>query len=169
MTNQTKLDYSPSGPFYKMVVAYKAAIGGLVIFRSEFKEIRQKLNSVGIGSKIHGALSFPYSEMDELYKSDELTQGMITDSLAFMLINTAFEAVKQSMSRSNPMHQFFRHLRNAASHGGTFNFHNNEPRYPANWRDREIIEELHGKSIWSPNLSPGDFLILLNDIEADIR
>jgi len=168
MSNQTKLNYSTSGPFYKMVVSYKAAIGGLVIFRSEFKEIRQDLNSVGLGSRIHGALSFSYSEMDEIYKSKELTQGMITDSLAFMLINTAFEAVKQRMSRSNPMHQFFRHLRNAASHGGTFNFYNDEPRNPAKWSDREINRELQGKSIWSPNLGPGDFLVLLNDIEADL-
>jgi len=169
MTDQTKLEYSQSGPFYRMVVTYKAAIAGLVIFRPELKNIRHDLPPVGLGSRIFTALQFPYNEMDELFKSKEFTEGMIADSLAFMLINTAFEAVKQSMSRSNPMHQFFRHLRNAASHGGTFHFYNNEPRYPANWRDREINRELHGKSIWSPNLGPGDFLILLNDIEADIR
>lgn len=169
MSADDKLEYSATGPFYRMVVAYKTAIAGLVIFRPELREIRHQLPPVGLGSRVYESLAFPYSEMDELYRSKEFTEGVITDSLAFMLINTAFEAVKQLLSRSNPTHEFFRHLRNAASHGGKWNFRGKEPKFPAKWRDREVTADLQGQSIWKVRIGPGDILVLLWDIERGLK
>ena len=169
MINQTKLEYSTSGPFYKIVVAYKAAIAGLVIFSPPFQDIRRKLKPVGLGSTIYPALEFPYSEMEELYKSKEFTEGIITELFARMLINTAYESVKDKLSKTNPTHEFFRHLRHAVSHGGKWKFLGKEPRFPAKWRGKEIIKDLEGGSIWSVDLRPGDILILLNDIESDLQ
>lgn len=105
--------------------------------------------------------------MDELYKSKEFNEGMISDSLAFILINTAYETVKHLLSKSNPSHEFFRHLRCVVSHGGKWYFLGKEPSRPAFWRDREITRELQGQSMWKVGIGPGDILVLLWDVEQE--
>ena len=39
-----------------------------------------------------------------------------------------------------PLWEFLRHCRNAASHGGSFNFVNGEPRWPAHWGSLHTLQ-----------------------------
>jgi hypothetical protein len=69
-----------------------------------------------------------------------------------------------------PLWEFLRHCRNAAAHGGTFTFLNNEPRRLAQWGHIEIIGSLQGTPLFKGEngkgfLSPGDPIRLLWDIE----
>jgi len=69
-----------------------------------------------------------------------------------------------------PLWEFLRHCRNAAAHGGTFTFLNNEPRRLAQWGHFLIIASLQGTPLLKGEngiglLSPGDPIRLLWDIE----
>ncbi|MEG4391613.1 hypothetical protein [Microcoleus sp. BROC3] len=68
--------------------------------------------------------------------------------------------------------EFLRHCRNAAAHGGSFNFQNGEPKHPAKWRSLEIKASMQAQALFpAPPTTPGfinigDVLYLLADIEA---
>ncbi len=88
-----------------------------------------------------------------------------------MLVNAAYEAVKDRHDGS-PIFEYFRHVRNAASHGGTFNFREGEPSKRAEWRGLRIDHERKGRTnplfdtpCFGSYLDIGDVLLLLRDIE----
>lgn len=72
----------------------------------------------------------------------------------------------------DPLWEFLRHCRNAAAHKGHFNFKNNEPKRPAQWRTLEIVNTLHGSPLFFDGktgfMGPGDVLYLLADIEKKL-
>lgn len=66
--------------------------------------------------------------------------------------------------------EFLHHCRNAAGHGGKFNFLHGEPKRLAKWRGLEILPKLQGTSLFKGEdgkglLSPADPILLLWDIE----
>jgi hypothetical protein len=78
----------------------------------------------------------------------------------------------EAYRNQTPIWEFLRHCRNAAAHnGGCFNFINNEPRRPAEWRGIVITQALQGSPLFKrpPNgdglIGPGDVIYLLHDIE----
>lgn len=71
---------------------------------------------------------------------------------------------------AGPLWEFLRHCRNAAAHGGKFNFAKGEPRRPAIWVGIAVNAALQGTSLFKDDagaglLSPGDPVRLLWDIE----
>lgn len=69
-----------------------------------------------------------------------------------------------------PLWEFLRHCRNAAAHGGSFAFHKNEPRWPAEWGPFRLTASFQGTPLFKGKneiglLSPGDPIRLLWDIE----
>jgi hypothetical protein len=66
--------------------------------------------------------------------------------------------------------EFLRHCRNAAAHGGSFNFVGGEPRRPAVWSGITLTSSLNGTPLFKNDtvvgtLSPGDPIRLLWDLE----
>ena len=59
--------------------------------------------------------------------------------------------------------EFFRHVRNAASHGGHLNFPS--LRAPATWRDKEIAESMSGIPVFPDLLKDGDPVLLVLDVD----
>lgn len=95
-------------------------------------------------------------------------------SLCCMLVNTAYESVKDSNDHS-PEFEAFRHIRNASSHGNSFFFRPNEPRRLASWRGLEIdhlakggSNPLHGTDCFGGLFAPADAILLLWDIEQKL-
>jgi hypothetical protein len=71
---------------------------------------------------------------------------------------------------TGPLWEFLRHCRNAAGHGGKFNFKHGEPRRPAKWGAVEIVLGLQGSPLFKGAdgvglLGPADPILLLWDIE----
>jgi hypothetical protein len=87
------------------------------------------------------------------------------------LLILAYEISKDKKYIDNgPLWEFLRHCRNAAAHGGVFNFQGNEPKRPAEWGRFRIEAIMHGKPLFKDVegrgfLSPGDPIRLLWDIE----
>ncbi|MBS0377225.1 MAG: hypothetical protein JSS29_01965 [Proteobacteria bacterium] len=92
-------------------------------------------------------------------------------SLCVMLANTAY-AVAEEYQDHSPAFEFFRHVRNASSHGNVFNFSSREPCTAAAWRTARIDDAkkgksnpLYGKGCFGEFLGFVDILELLWDIE----
>lgn len=68
-----------------------------------------------------------------------------------------------------PTLEFFRHLRNALSHGNRWHFTNNEPRRPATSREFELDASLHGQTVLFEYMLPGDVFDLFDDTAAHLR
>jgi hypothetical protein len=92
-------------------------------------------------------------------------------SLCCMLANTAYDSVEIKNDHS-PEFEFFRHVRNAASHGNTFSLFKHEPSRPASWRGLVIdhtmkgqTNPLNGTLCFGGLLAPSDAIFLLWDIE----
>lgn len=68
-----------------------------------------------------------------------------------------------------PQLEFFRHLRNALSHGNKFHFRNDEPSRPAYFRTFRISRSLNGQPVLYEFMSLGDVLDLLDHVEAHLR
>jgi hypothetical protein len=86
------------------------------------------------------------------------------------LLVDSFEAARAHSDRG-PTWEFFRHCRNAAGHGASFNLLGNEPTRPAAWRGLVVERSLQGTSLFHgipgvPGLiGLGDVVHLLWDIE----
>jgi hypothetical protein len=85
------------------------------------------------------------------------------------LANTAHASVKLPRTAVT---EFFRHVRNAASHRNRFNFSDDEPRWPAEWRGKALdhvrkgrANPLHGVTCFHETLGPADLFLLLSDVE----
>ncbi|HEO8418918.1 hypothetical protein [Niallia sp. FSL W8-0635] len=67
-----------------------------------------------------------------------------------MLIITAYELTKEKqVDNRGELWQFFKHVRNACAHGGSFHFIGNEPKYIAKWRAKEINSSLQGRKLFN--------------------
>jgi len=95
-------------------------------------------------------------------------------ALCLMLANHAYESVK-SNNDGSPEFEFFRHIRNAASHANNFYFTYKEPSRAASWRSISIndglkgrLNPLHGHQCFSKTLGISDLLLLLSDIEKKL-
>jgi len=170
-TYQDKIQFQRNGLFYRLVTTYMAAVCGLLIFRKELR-FDQSVK-VGLASVEYPALVIIPQEVKGMVDAGGLNLGDVTDSLSFMLVNAAYEASVNhcgedkwlAVRQTHPELEYFRHIRNAASHGGTWNFLGNEPTRQASWRGRLLSSELHGKRLFEANLKPGDLLVFLADVE----
>ena len=168
--------FEQSGPFYEMVTSYMVAVCGLMFFRRPGYDPSDK---IGLASTEHHAVEILPTEVINLIKSGAVPLGVVTDSLARMLINAAYEAAQDRYADSRwvdmrskyPELEFFRHLRNAASHGGFFNLRNNEPNpnRKAEWRGKTVSASLAGKLMFDVGIKPGDLFAFLWDVEQIIR
>ncbi len=167
----SKIEFKRDGLFYRMVTSYMAAVCGLLIFRKEFRFDRSV--KVGLASREYPALEIVPQEVKDMFDAGGFGLGGVTDSLAYMLVNAAYETVADnyrntqwlSLRQKHPELEFFRHLRNAASHGGVWTFRGDEPSRPAEWRGRKLTKSLEGKRLFDADLKPGDLLVLLSDVE----
>ena len=171
-----KFQFDKEGPFYQMVTSYMVAVCGLLFYRRPSYDPGDK---IGLASIEYPALEILPSEVIGLVQGSTLQLTAVTESLARMLINAACEATQERYDDNKwaqlrlkyPELEFFRHLRNAASHGGFFNFKGKEPNpnRKAEWRGRTINASLAGKPMWDVDIKPGDLFVLLWDVEQIIQ
>jgi hypothetical protein len=87
------------------------------------------------------------------------------------LLTLAHEVCTERDPQNNdPIREFLRHSRNAASHGGKFSFTAQEPRRDASWGNLTILKSMQGTPLFKQSNIPGllglaDPIYLLWDIE----
>lgn len=132
----------------------------------------QQPSNVDIPIKVN-VESLGYELSLQTQKSDDVIMAFKKIAAGGLLI-VAREITEQYRTRDE-LWEFLRHCRNAAAHGGSFNFQHGEPKYPAKWRYIEIKASMQGQALFpDPSTTPstpgfiniGDVLYLLADIEA---
>jgi len=172
MSSPRTINFTQDSPFFEMVMAFLAATAGI---GSVFE--RKDLPAPGSGEiawyrgKVRPDLAIDREQVHALCLSGDLTADSVMKSLCCMLLNTAY-AVADAHNDQSPEFEFFRHLRNAASHGNSFYFKKDEPRRPASWGKLVIDDKLKGRfnplfgaECVGDTISPADALALLQNIE----
>lgn len=175
MLRQSVVQFSKGEPFYDLVGAFLIAISSsAAIFNND--------NPMGLTPEQYVTISAVVGETKHLFPFDVFQQvcqghlGMPTFlvSMCAMLTNAAYESVKTSNDHS-PEFEFFRHLRNASSHGNRFTLSSGEPKRPAFWRGIGFDHTLKGASnpldqspCFGPLFGPADLIDLLADIEKKL-
>ena len=89
-----------------------------------------------------------------------------------LVAGSAFESLKKhpryAAIKNETLVKFLRHLRNAASHGNSFNFINSHGNFvdpgQVKWKGKIIKKELQGVTAFPDFFSQGDFAYLFEDI-----
>ncbi len=174
MTDQF-VQFDKGKPFYEMVGTFLAILSASpAIFSTGNPMGFKKDHYISLqGVQVSDKHWYPI-EVYEQAQNGHMTQAFYIGHTCMMLANLAYESVK-SLNDHSPEFEFFRHVRNAASHRNLFTFTQNEPRCPVAWRGIAIDHNkkgtsnpLHGTHCFGPVLGPADIIDLLADIEQKI-
>ena len=158
-----------------MVGAFLTAIAGLESVARPENPMNFKPGEVlALRGIVHPKLEIePYLVL-QLVLEGHTSRANVSHSLTCMLVNTAYESVKDKNDRS-PEFEFFRHIRNAASHQNHFRFIPSEPARPASWRGKVIDHNIKGSAnpisgtkCFGQFLTVADAIALLWDMEAKV-
>lgn len=168
-------------PFFTFVLTYLVSSAGLsAVYDAENAKLSEGLAGSFPG-KVQGDLQANLAECVALARDGStLPREAAEQALCCMLANSAFESIEKAVRdtlRDEPVFQFFRHVRNAASHGNTWHFSSAEPARPAAWQpaggrrieiDHALRGEqnpMHGNKCFYGDIQPADLLYLLKDVE----
>jgi len=167
--------FKKDGPFYEMVSAFMSSIAGSMALNPMNPLNLSDFDTMTLEGKVHPEISVPLLQIIRNIKDGHFSTAFITNSLCCMLANTAYETVKDQNDQS-PEFEFFRHIRNAASHKNKFNFFAKEPALPASWRGKVIDESikgsyhpLHNDQCFGKFFASADILVLLWDIDRKLQ
>lgn len=170
-----QIAFDKGRPFYDMVSAYVTAVVGLESVKHLANPMGFKQGEVvTLEGKVHPELRIESLLVHQQFRAGHVSDVHVANSLVCMLINTAYESVKDRNDDS-PEFEFFRHIRNASSHRNTFNFYPNEPSKPAAWRgmvfdhtQRGRANPLYGQACFGNVVASADALVLLWEIEQKL-
>jgi hypothetical protein len=172
----------PGRPFFEYVLTYLCASAGFTPVYDAAGQPGFMENTVGVFYDSNGnKVQMDLREAVLLARDGTtLPQVRAEQRLCCMLINTAYESLNENDKRKlahSPVGQYFRHVRNAASHDNRWHFVVNgrvqEPSKPAEWGSFKIDHALKGKDnplhgaecVYGTH-HPADLLYLLRDVEA---
>lgn len=90
--------------------------------------------------------------------------------ILFLIFSTVGDRLKdEGYFDKSPLLEFFRHVRNAVSHGNAFHFVGKEPMQPAAFRGFILSEADHGTTLFFEYMLTGDAMDLLDDTEKYLR
>ena len=162
-------------PFFDMVASFMVGLATCpAVFNSDNPMNLAEGHYIAIQGIAVPSRHFRPKEVFDQVQAGSITMDQYIVSCCSMLANTAYESVKSKNDRS-PEFEFFRHVRNAASHGNKFHFNASEPARPASWRGLAIAHTsqgsgnpLNGTRCFGQLLGVADIVDLLIDIEAKI-
>ena len=167
-----KIVFDKSGYFYEMVATFDVAVAGLQSIFDPANPMKFKRNNMfSMEGLVHKQLLIDQYELHQQAAWENIQTPTIINNLTCMLVNTSYEAVSDKNHHS-PLFEFFRHMRNAASHRNHLNFFPQEPKRPAAWRTKIIDDALkgtanplYGHQCFGNFINAADAILLLWDIE----
>jgi len=167
-----KIGFDKAGYFYDMVMSFMVAVGGMPSIFEPSNPMKFKSDSViSLNGKVHKELIVDQYALHQQAVWQNINTVAVVNNLTCMLVNTSFEAVSHFNDHS-PEFEFFRHVRNAASHKNHFNFRATEPKRPTAWRGASIDHTLkgqgnplYGQVCFGNLIAAADAILLLWDIE----
>jgi hypothetical protein len=168
---QILLDFvlNQSGRFFPFVLTYLAASAGFTpVYDAEhYPDFMKGVAGIFPGTTTASARASLEQVVTQI-RAGVLPQRRAEQSLCCMLANICFESIEQAdLDRVwlDPVIQFFRHVRNAASHANQWHFLGQEPKHRAEWNGIVLDKNLRGTECFYGTLSPADLLYLLQAVE----
>ncbi len=169
------LVFTQGRPFFEMVMSFLAATVGMGPVFDPTNPLALSPEKIAwYQGRLKPDTVIDMNQIHQQCTSGALTANAAVTALCCMLINSTYEIAKPHNDNS-PEFEFFRHIRNAASHRNRFNFLPHEPSRPAAWSGFVIDHTRHGLANPLANtecagllLSPGDILALLHEIELKL-
>jgi hypothetical protein len=158
-----------NGAFYNLVLTYLVASAGLtpVYDTKNYPEFMKGVAGVFPGKETVDARA-DLAECVKLAREGTIPQRQAEISLCCMLANSAYESISEANKdrlRGNPVFEFLRHTRNAASHGNAWYFSPSQPSAHAEWNKIVIDESQKGdlnslpsRAYFYGTLQPADLL-----------
>ena len=165
-----------NGAFYNLVLTYLVASAGLtpVYDAKNYPEFMNGVAGVFPG-KVTVDARANLAECVKLARDGTIPQRKAEISLCCMLANAAYESIATSDKdrlKGDPVFEFLRHTRNAASHRNSWHFFPHEPSTRAEWNQIVLDESCKGNlnplqnhACFYGTLQPADLLYLLRDVE----
>ena len=172
------------------VNAFKSIVAGAIGWRLVKSGLLQQIISKGPNDRFAMAsealkkqkkrISFSFEKAMIPLIESSVDHNKVISAQTQQLIGHTFEILREhgkipKASSASPEFEFYRHVRNGCFHGNKFNFLGNEPRFPAEWRDLIIDNNLQGKRVFrESHIEPeffinwGDAILLLADISKQL-
>jgi len=172
-TTPTGLIFQQGRPFFEMVMSFLAATVGMGPVFDPKNPLQLSSDTIACyQGKLKPETSIDMHQIHQQCINGALTPETAVTTMCCMLINSTYEVAKDSNDHT-PEFEFFRHIRNAASHNNRFNFYKTEPSRPASWSGFTIDDTKKGSANPLANkecvgtvISPSDILALLYEIET---
>ena len=113
----------------------------------------------GVAFKLSGVFYEPNPNEEK-----EQIMSNVAALIAAGFLGSSYEVLKDNHYSTDPLWQFFRHLRNACFHGNKFHFRGSGPRHKAEWRGLKITSALDKTPLFFSFLLVGDVIWLLGDV-----
>ena len=171
-------------PFYELLTTFTVAYAGLnPIFDSVgYPEFLGEVQGVFQGF-VWRQMTTDLGKRVAEVRGGAISHSEAQNALCCMLANSAWERAQpdlKGVDRGRPDVQYFRHVRNAASHGNRWHFsdksRHREPAKAASWRGSAIDHNLkgssnplHDKPCFGSSLGAADVLRSLLDIEPLLK
>jgi hypothetical protein len=140
------LEFRQEGVFFPFVGSFLTAIASLPAITDPANPLQfRPEDSIELQGVVTQPRSIKPFEIHRNVIDGHLQHDYYCANLCIMLANTAYEAAKPYNDQS-PVFEFFRHIRNAGSHGNRFYFTAREPVQPAIWRTAVIDHTIKGTS-----------------------
>jgi len=126
------------------------------------------LKVLGLTAKAPAVAVVYPNHVEQHFKLVDFGSATVRQTLG-SLVRALYERVKKCDDATNPHSDpaldFLRHIRIAAFHGNTFTFYKKTDTSKAQWRGRTIDRTaLEGKVLLFEFLTPGDVILLVNDV-----
>ncbi len=156
--------------------AYSLTLGGqLALYAPHFRKPFQPEHAFSVASKISQDAWLVYHELFNILDNKKGTWRSVSAVAPCQFLSSAWDILikdKRYPGISNdPVVQFFRHVRNAASHGNRFNIEpdsidiaTNTLKKKAKWRSTDIVPDLHGTPLIPDFMEMADPIWLVSDI-----
>jgi len=174
------IGFVPGSPFYELLTTFVVACAGLT---PVFDAVHYEGFLEGVAGVFPGfvwrQMTTDLGKRIAEVRGGAIAQAIAENALCCMLANLAWQRTPFDSKHSlwtRPEVQYFRHVRNAASHGNQWFFSDapgrETPDLPASWRGSTIdhnkkgsANPLHGTACFGTALGSADLWRLLLDIE----
>lgn len=129
-------------------------------------------STVSFGRHIVGEPAVKY-DVHKMYAEFSKDKANNIDFMKFpmmSMISFIHDIIRDNgFEKQDPEFEFYRHIRNAVSHGNKFTFKNTEPRKPASFKTLTIDASMNGmQNVINDYINFGDLLDLINFIKTNL-
>lgn len=157
-------------PYTNSFASIVAGILGWRLFKiEEFEELLRKRGGndrVALASEVlkdeNKSPTFSFSKSVGPLVTGSVDHHKLLANLAQQLLGHCWEVLREAgfvPKNSEPVLEFYRHVRNGCFHANKFHFQGNQPKYRAEWRRLRIKKTFQGNRIFRTSMTNKNYFL----------